>query len=310
MCNATNDQLGRIGSSKKYNTGLVCPVPGCEVKTDFKRNFELQRHMQKHQRDVAFNCPVIHCHRQGSHAFYREDKLKAHLRAAHNDDDMAKCPCSHCPSPPILTLDLLAIHAATHLWDPHSRAIATYAKDTRKCPMPKCRRWTPAATLPAHLHTHHAEPTRLAHAPLLAARSLDARTCTPLCPCCRAPCATAASLRLHIEAAHCADAVLSAAHLALYAAAVRARIAALPWYVAGAHADWAAWAPLPLEMRSAGFACPGCAIVFDPASCWAADGHASVVGAAPELWAWRREVLWLLPEFASHPVFEDVRRGG
>ncbi|EKG17367.1 Zinc finger C2H2-like protein [Macrophomina phaseolina MS6] len=240
--------------------------------------------MLKHQHETSFNCPVINCNRSGCHAFYRMDKLAAHLRAAHEDDDIAKCPCQGCAAN-LMPLDLLAVHVAEHHWDTESKVIASYAKDMRKCPMPKCRRWVKVCKIAGpdgHLNTEHEEAERITQAPLLWSQGYDAFTCQIICPCCRWRCPDLSALRCHIEELHCADEIMSAEHIMMYGSAVRRMINELPWYMQNLHKDWPVWEKLPYEIKDISFTCPGCAIVFDPSNYWAVDGHAAVMG-TPEI---------------------------
>lgn len=61
----------------------VCPHPGCGRQ--FVRRRDLQRH-EKHHSGTRLDCPYTKTGDCGS-AFYREDKLKEHVRGVHQDSD-------------------------------------------------------------------------------------------------------------------------------------------------------------------------------------------------------------------------------
>ncbi|KAF2088034.1 hypothetical protein K490DRAFT_65314 [Saccharata proteae CBS 121410] len=65
---------------KKPKGSFKCTFPGCSRKKEFNRNYELQRHMKKHEAKVQYDCPVISCNRNGPRAFYRGDKMLAHKK--------------------------------------------------------------------------------------------------------------------------------------------------------------------------------------------------------------------------------------
>lgn len=91
---------------------LRCSWSGCQSRVVFKRKYELERHMQKHSTLKPFPCPVVDCVFSGSRAFYRKDKLCAHLRDGHRDEDIGVCPMPPCGMQ--LPLLILQEHCRRH----------------------------------------------------------------------------------------------------------------------------------------------------------------------------------------------------
>jgi len=135
-------------SKKEPNrkTGLKCTWPGCRSKAIFKRNYELQRHVKKHSRRETFSCSAVNCQFRGPKAFYRADKLKNHVSAAHDDETLFACPVSGCRSALTpLPRDLLGLHIRNYN-NGHCKAYWSYfaaldfGRTARTCPMEKCTR--------------------------------------------------------------------------------------------------------------------------------------------------------------------------
>lgn len=271
--------------------------------------------MSKHTRDVSYACPVIACNRNGSRAFYREDKLKAHLRSVHDDAERSSCPVSSCSKGP-LQLDLLRVHMHVHNDDEASEVslLKLYAADTRRCPLEKCRvgssRWMYSDKIPGpngHLLVHD-QAERQEQRVGISARGYDATSGSIICPICREFCPGNGEFRKHFSNVH----MTVTEHARLYTAAVRSKI----------HTDkkfdgWSIWDDLPLFLfqesvsSEGGFKCPGCSVTIADRPGHFGDkpvNHPGLIVATEELYRHRREILRLLLDFYTHPVFDDVRR--
>jgi hypothetical protein len=177
-----------------------CDKHGCS-KT-FNRYQDLRRHKINHHPHRQFSCPAVDCDRVGANGFPRQDKLKDHMLAGHNDETTFTCPGKHrCPctagpggAPIVLTRDLISIHASIHkvprcLMEP-VRPISGM-NDYRACPLPRCpKRFfldkgdINLDNLQLHLREKHERLGRDSYAGLLRNRGYDAVTTDIVCPVC------------------------------------------------------------------------------------------------------------------------------
>jgi hypothetical protein len=71
---------------------LTCPVKYCKLKTPFRGQYELTRHIANTHEKLKHPCPYQGCPRSVKE-FPRKDKLLLHLRVCHNTEP---CPYAHC----------------------------------------------------------------------------------------------------------------------------------------------------------------------------------------------------------------------
>ncbi|KAF2808992.1 uncharacterized protein BDZ99DRAFT_43427 [Mytilinidion resinicola] len=144
---------------------LRCKYPGCRSRRTFKREYDLQRHMNMHGGRITIPCQVNGCDRRDHKPFYRIDKLTQHLRTAHSHDENCTCSEVGCQAGS-LPLDLAKIHAVFHVWhpqsskchqiglDPRTKALYKVGDSLRQCSLRKCEKWVPIGEMQEHLRGH------------------------------------------------------------------------------------------------------------------------------------------------------------
>lgn len=161
-----------------------CPEKECEQKS-FKRKPELRRHALLHSKTRAYACPVIGCKRVGEKGFTRVDKLKDHVLAGHDEDELIDCPNPKCCMS--FPRDLTYLHTGYITFDNHS--IPPNIQHIRVCPMPRCNfkhdlRCSPLGALRTHLLEKHEHQGQAKYADMLAQWGFDAQSCNFRCPIC------------------------------------------------------------------------------------------------------------------------------
>jgi hypothetical protein len=179
-CTAPSRPALQQGSTTVAGKSFTCDFEGCTVKP-FKRINELTRHKLKHNPNrKIYPCLAVDCTRVGSKGFYRKDKLKAHMVAAHEPDTPFECDRSTCRM--ILSRDIMVVHTA----DEKVNAV-------RGCPMPQCpfridlyssRSTLTLDDLQSHLRTDHDANRRQNYATLISARGYDPVSMNIICPIC------------------------------------------------------------------------------------------------------------------------------
>ena len=164
---------------------ILCDVEGCHVGP-FGRQAELQRHIRQKHTKPRISCTAVGCNRIGERGFAREDKLKDHILAGHDDNTTFHCPFSGCAE--ILTRDIMAFHL-------HRRGYGDLWKSlsgARTCPMPRCpfqinlrgRKKQQMDDLIVHLHNKHDTDSRMRYNSTLRERGYDAASGYVMCPLC------------------------------------------------------------------------------------------------------------------------------
>lgn len=203
-----------------------------------------------------------------------------------------------------MELDLLREHCLTHSYRhydkaPESHTLGTYAWDLRQCPIPKCRkpRWLKPAQIPGqegHLMAHD-EHERTEHWTDALSKGYDSTTGFIVCPVCGHCSISTSDFREHLEIEH----VLSESHRG-FGAAIRSRIEGKVYY------HCTAWKDVPAVFLKGPITCDFCsyqATAPDP------KNHPGLLRPPQELFPYRRQILQLLPDFCTHPVFDDICRG-
>jgi hypothetical protein len=182
----------RAVKDSSNQTTFSCSAKGCTAKP-FKRRAELQRHELKHKPDrQAYPCTAVGCNRIGARAFYREDKLKDHMLAGHDENTLFACSSAAnrlCKI--VLPRDVMGIHS----W-PNS------LNNFRVCPIPRCSfrvytRWktSPLDDLQNHLRAKHDAKGRANCSDLISAKGYLPATVDVVCP----MCCEQATFRTHVE---------------------------------------------------------------------------------------------------------------
>ena len=82
---------------------LDCPYPDCNHEGNFRRQYELDRHIRvKHEAGEQLPCPFPGCLKgPNTPNFSRPDKLTAHVRITHRRqrEQKLKCPADGCAEP-------------------------------------------------------------------------------------------------------------------------------------------------------------------------------------------------------------------
>lgn len=297
---------------KQYDTGIRCTFPNCSNKKDFRRRYELERHMLTHDPLERLSCPVIGCNRHGQRGFPREDKFKDHMRNAHRDEDaMCVCPVPGCGIRE-LELDLLREHCSIHIYGetPEARILRIYASELRQCPMNKCskNRWIAPDKIPGpggHLMSHDEDERSLERSSVLS-KGYDGLTGAVICPVCDYRSASIPEFTEHLEDEH----VLAEDHRGFGAYIRFWGPSREVWdRYRYRHDKWVAWQDLPYRFyRSIGFTCNYCSRLFPAeASDTSYRSHVELLKSSQELLPYRRQILQLLTNFAHHPVFDDIR---
>ncbi|OJD30699.1 c2h2 transcription factor [Diplodia corticola] len=293
------DGRARDGYVHENGGGYTCRFPNCKVKRLFKRKYELQRHMGIHTPTQTFDCPVFSCNRRGRYAFYREDKLKAHLKAVHSDEDQAACPVPGCRAlAETFPLDLLRVHVSCHDNDDAQtiKLLKSYGERDRKCPMRNCRqkRWLSIEQIAGpkgHLMSHD-EADRISQASDLRGRGYGVHG-EAICPICDYSSTDIAAIQQHIESEH-----ILTEHGRMHVNAVRSILK--PYDKTYPRV----WDHLPYGWFA--YSCPSCPYEKKEYQSAPTD-HVGIFKPSDEIYPFRRHILHLWPEFHSHPVFDDVR---
>lgn len=276
--------------------GIKCKWPGCRSKATFKRNYELQRHMKKHSREQTFDCPAVNCRYRGAKGFYRADKLKDHVNAAHDDETLFTCPVIGCLSAlNSLPRGLLSIHIRNHIngaCKPYWSYFAALElkSEIRACPVGKCQAKLEIYKLGGHIH-QHSEEDRVTHQATITSAGFNAINGHSICPVCEFQSSSLQDLHDHIDAVHL---VLDPEHFSEWKMTISKSISGplLPWK--GCDIVRAPNNPI----------CPVCNNTTPPGL--HATHHLDLLRDSKELHRYREQILKLYPEFGSHPVFDDV----
>lgn len=282
----------------------------------FRRNYELQRHKRKHNRTRSFPCTAVNCKFRGTKAFYREDKLKDHVFEGHDDNTLFACPIPHClgdlnPLPRYL----MAIHCRNHDHKIHGNyykhLIALEDSDQkRKCPIDTCPEKR-VGVMQQHLLKNHSLPERLQFRYSLAAEGFDASRGQLICPIsgCGIPSETKVDLIDHLASTHLFKDTM---HFLIFRDQFKKNVGGV--MVDSSHSI--PWGPWTVRV-SRSFACQQCgvdAIEMDPDQHLRGfeyfpgkvTHHLEFLAASHQVEADKQQILKLIPEFATHPVFDPV----
>lgn len=235
----------------------------------------------------------------------------------------------------------MGIHVCSHVGaegasNAHIKAVANSASASHvTCPLWRCGRHVLMEALPGHMMEHDSEEllaeadaihrrgyllllaqsppcsekrvtgaVRLANRPIVAIQVL--------CPVCSEAFQDHQQLKKHLVLLHM---VKDVQHYSEWAEYLRNLVTEKGARVFDIAAILAPWAPLRKRaniMASVTLYCPACshAEVLDYGSGGARETkhHTSMLNKPDNLYRVRREILMLCPDFASHPVFDDLRQ--
>ena len=291
-----------LSSSRKPrdSNALKCDFPGCHSRATFKRKYELQRHMKKHERKETYPCPAIDCDRKGSRSFYRVDKLAHHLRTGHGDNDSYVCPLSGCLTHP-MSLDEIKLHARSHRWYYNSvvETLRSIPARQRQCMLKNCLKKLDIMEMQSHLLDHTMDE-RLKEAAVIQQMGYDAETVKVNCPLCNILLGNHGGFAAHLQSVHLTT---DSAHLAKFRESVANIISEY-----GYQRD-VIWYPWMVEYGCdtvKSMVCPTCG---QPASTQVdrIDHHLQLLPDQNGVRPYRWDILRLCPRFGAHPVFDDVK---
>ena len=333
----TFEEASKPGSSiniKKRRTdiGLQCRHAGCTHEGTFRGHYELKRHIRvKHDGEKLFSCPFPGCYKGTSApSFARPDKLTSHIRTAHGRQTEKSIPCpATCCQVPAMPLDLLGTHIGhkhrSFDWiaDDLLRCYAHAASSAyRQCPLWRCGKVLALSSLVQHLMKHSVEELEEV-AEILRAESyvlvkdalphnvtcdgiqIATMTCSChvlrveiACPVCSSTFRDHAALEVHIDGAHLV-AKDQQEHFVLWQRYARGSDV---WSTKQKFPPFNSWTPRKYwhDVR-----CPACEYSEkrDPG----VVDHQTVMLADPkDIKPYRRGILRLYPDFATHPVWNDL----
>ena len=277
-------------------TGRKCNFPGCRSKRTFKRNYELQRHMKMHERRETFDCPAVNCKYRGPKAFYRPDKLKAHVNAAHDEHTMFACPVAGCLSArTAVSRDILALHIRNHdhgackpYWD-HFKALENCDKN-RPCPVAECSQKLDLDSLQEHIMQHNEEERNASHIGITIT-GFDPSTAFVICP------FPECQIRLPQLMAF-QDHIIE--HTLVDLNHFRAWRDQLPPWGVDDSPPWQGWEVTAMN--------PQMVHLQSKPSTYlkSTNDHLKLLKPVQELYPYREQILRLYPGFGTHPVFQDI----
>jgi Zinc finger, C2H2 type len=288
-----------LSSSRKSrdSNALKCDFPGCHSRATFKRKYELQRHMKKHERKETYPCPAIDCDRKGSRSFYRVDKFAHHLRTGHGDNDSYLCPLAECLTHP-MSFDEIKLHARGHGWKCNSivQTLRRIPARQRQCMLKNCLKKLDIFEMQSHL-LDHTMNERLEEVAVIQQMGYDAETVKVICPLCELLLGNHGEFAAHLQSVHLTT---DSAHLAKFQESV-ANI--IPVYEFQRDVIWSPWGARHVPKNTV---CPTCG---QPASTRVdrIDHHLQLLPDQNEVRPYRWDIFRLCPNFGTHPVFDDVR---
>jgi hypothetical protein len=308
---------------------LVCEHPGCKHEGVFTRQYELDRNVEtKHGHYKPYHCGAINCFNKTlPWTFSRSDKLADHIRAKHHREVLfADCPADSCNIGP-RTLEALAVHiriAHPALQD-EARAILSVALGKkRKCPWWQCAKHIPSDALMTHLESHDPDEIRAAQSSLyLEGLALTNGvvevtgqgqwpTIEVVCPVCQTSSPNFEHFARHLWMSHLfLDPANGIDHFFQWKAALKHQVRQTRRADVTGMLPWTVLMTKEHHKETKQFGCPRCAFVANAYSDRLVfDHHLTMLRpqeeVIAELFPVRFQILRLYPEFASHPVFNDL----
>ena len=312
LSEAKTSAVGHPGSRR-----LKCPRLDCNYEGIFHREYELQRHIQAtHSGTKSFRCPFPGCYdRTEPTAFTRSDKLTSHIRSTHGRDSgkLLNCCVGLC-NQVSLPIDLLGVHIIHRhgmlmfeppfIEDDKARGLVHAASTAyRQCPLWRCAKPLSLANLMQHLTTHTTGElddefealrsdgylvSEIANSPFVQVRVQ--------CPVCHQTFIPHEDLQEHIDEEH------------LIAQGQQEHFRKWKKYSKDsqklAHTcNFRPWKEWFTKRRWDVARCPCGVISFRT---YMLDHHLSMMVDVEEIKPYRRAILKLYPDFATHPVWKDL----
>lgn len=325
---------------------LRCSEAGCQYHENFRSKHELRRHISnKHNKAHAtrsFKCNALGCLKDGQRTvFARADKLTAHIRALHKKSASFECPRNGCEQGPLDGLQMF-VHVQSHLesQDLESgaslKAVANALSPAfSRCPMERCRKSVALPNVIDHLLDHGNDAIRSNSMVLISSNflyapsveeeeeTLDSSWVAPFmrifvsCPLCKLHWPSPAEFRNHLIEVHMHA---NPHHFRIWVTHVEDTLVAHGYVPLHASTGgsirellcnatiWTAWRFVLMNSHTVDvkFRCPECNIIESVTGSMTSVHHLSMLDRFEELYPYRREVLALCPQFASHPVFKDL----
>ncbi|KAF7504261.1 hypothetical protein GJ744_002519 [Endocarpon pusillum] len=299
---AAKAELSCVAQGQDENSegpSLKCDFPGCPSKKTFRRKYELQRHMKKHTQQKRLDCPAVNCKFRGPKAFYRPDKLKAHVLAGHGEQTLFACPVAGCFSArtPLSSRAFLSVHIRNHSLGQYGGYLPALGSldQVRTCPVESCLKKLSPYSLKGHV-LQHTEAERAAYRIKIAAAGLDHLSGCVICPVisCRITLPDLPAFQDHLID-HIA---LAPNHFRAWRAKTRTTTLSTLWERDLHQRPW--------ESRYGNLYflqvdCPACGLRREQ------NAHPFDLLKDPmNLHACREEILQLYPGIGWHPIFDDV----
>ncbi|XTI87392.1 hypothetical protein V2W45_412488 [Cenococcum geophilum] len=294
-----------LSSSRKPrdSNALKCDFPGCHSRATFKRKYELQRHMKKHERKEMYPCPAIDCDRKGSRSFYRADKIVHHLRTGHGGNDSYLCPLAGCLTHP-MSFDEIKLHARSHGWKCNStvKILRRIPARQRQCMLKNCLKRLDILKMQSHL-LGHTMNERLEETAAIQQMGYDTETVKVICPLCKLLLRNHGGFTAHLQSVHLTT---DSTHLAQF----RESVAGILCNVFSPNGlSWETWRVQYYHWNTTeSMLCLTCG---QPAlargQLGEIDHHLQLLTKPDEIRPYRWDILRLCPDFGSHPVFDDVK---
>jgi hypothetical protein len=278
-----------------------CEYPDCTLKVNFKRRFDLNRHIRdKHTKIVVFDCLAVGCDRVGKKTFRRKDKLSDHFWRVHGDDSLLKCPVERCDR--ILPFYSFALHLrrahpaseVCKIW----RRLSWRPQD-RMCPLQGCQKWSNTSNdLKKHLLEEHNERDRLAQKSTVNRAGFNPTSCDFLCPLCSIHIQEWEDFGGHLTCVHLVD----VAHLEAWIAEISKHSTPTlspPRNIIPADYGRDEW-------KNGRFKCPVCKYSSSRGRKTYTPAHREMFINSEEIYLHREAVLRLFQSLETHPVFDDL----
>lgn len=240
---------------------------------------------------AKIQCPLQPCER----VFTRLDKLRLHWIQGHSDDQEATCPVSTCAQR--MSWIVLRLHIRNHIWNAseslffrtvnrsHGSIYHAFDKKLRICPISSCKHGdTTVSEMQNHLQEHNTKE-RMQYSSDILGAGYDPSSTNIVCPICREMLQTTAGFEHHMEDMHIST---DGDHLRRLRYSLR-----YDGYEF-------AWRRQPLGEFCCRPSIPCCEDAYDPTH------HIKLLRDYEDLRPFRIACLKLWPQFAYHPVFDDI----
>jgi hypothetical protein len=313
-------------TERKQKLGLACNVPGCKHEFVFNRQYELDRHVAtKHSGYKPYHCGAINCFNKTlPWTFSRSDKLADHIRAKHHREVLfADCPADSCSIGP-RTLEALAVHIriAHPALQGEARAILSVALGKkRKCPWWQCAKHIHCDAFMAHLGSHDPDEILAAQSSLyfeslaltngaanVTGQGRQRPAIEVVCPVCHTGSPGFEQFIEHLWTHLFLDSTNGVDHFLQWKRTLKLFVRQTSRASITEMMPWTVLATRETQLVN----CPTCSFSSDHynADRQVNDHHLTLLRPQEEVFAElfpvRFQILRLYPEFASHPVFNDL----